>query len=335
MIPPSQVQGDLPENAIEVLTAIKDTCIIQKRKLMSDLSEMWSENVRWTLPKDGADHKTAVKVELMIASDDEVKQDLCQAFEPMWKLGVLPDKLRVFGKRFLRHMVASIIVGGRVVVKVNSGNDQKPSVVITVMTPDKDASAVTLLSVLSSLTGVFVAINEHLLGLELPNDDSSGAVPLMRKLGEIISADCLDLIIQNCLSKTIPSSARELDSYSDVIVQTETFRDNLVGLQFISAENTTLMDYVNNVNVLFASKQCQDAFENARSLLTSDIHSMVLIRHDDPLGDINAKGFGRIGSKKSLKTNEKDPLSCSTKLSTNTFKMPTCNIRSDNIQKIF
>ena len=301
---------------------------------MSDLSEMWSEDVRWTLPKDGADQKTAVKVELTIASDNEVKKHLCQAFEPMWKLGVLPDKLRVFGKRFLRHMVATIIAGGRVVTKVNSGNDQKPSVVITVMTPDKDTSAVTLLSVLSALTGVFAAINEHLLGLELPNDDGSGAVPLMRKLGEIISADCLDLIIQNCLSKTIPSSARELDSYSDIVVQTETFRDNLVGLQFISAEDTTLMDYVNNVNVLFASKQCQDAFETARSLLTSDIHSMVLIQHDS-LGGVNAKGFGRIGSKKSLKTNEKDPLSCSTKLSANTFKMPTCNIRSDNIHESY
>lgn len=329
----SQVQGDLPENAIKVLTAINNRCLIQKQKLVFDLSEMWSEDVRWTLPKDGADQKTPVKVELMVASGNKVKKRLRRAFEPMWKLGVLPNKLRVFGQRFLRHMVAAIVVGGKVAVKVNTSNDQKPSVVITVVKPGQDVSNVTLLSVLTSLTGVFTAISEHLLGLELPGCDSSGTVPLMRKLGEIISVDCLDLIIQNCLSKTIPSSARELDSYGDVIMQTETFRDTLVSLQFISVENTTLMDYVNNVNVLFASKQCQDALEMARSLLVSDIHNMVLIRHDTPLGQSNVKGFGRSGTKKSVKMNANEPLSCNTKLSANTFTLPTCNI-SVSTQKL-
>ena len=280
------------------------------------------------LPKDGADQNTPAKVELTIASSKEVKKRLVRAFEPMWKLGVLRDKLQVFGKRFLRHVVSVITAGGKVTVKVNAASDHRPSVAITVVKPSKDVSAVTLIAVLGSLTSVFTALSEHLLGLQLPGDNKSGPVTLMRKLGEIISVDCLDMIIEDCLAKTIPSSTKQLEGYSDVILQTETFRDTLVSLQFITDADNTLMDYVNNVNVLFASKQCQDALETARSLLTADIHSMVLVRTDAPLGEIAVNGFGRSGTKKLTKASENVPLSCDSKLSANTFKLPTCNIRS-------
>ena len=320
----SQIQKEVPENAVAIVSAIRDNFVVHKTRLVNDLSELWSEHVKWTLPKA---QKPPGKVELKIASGDEAKKRILKSLKPMWRFGVLADKLRVFGKRFVRHVVSGIVVGGTVSVNVDTGINQRSSVVITVVCRDsEDVSAAPLSTVFGNLIEVFTVINEHLLGLQLPGDDNrSGPVSLMRKLGEIVSVECLRVIVDDCLSKTIPSSTEELARYGDVVLQTEVFRDVLVKLHFVAAADTTLMDYVNDVNVLYATKQCEDALEAARSLLTADIHSMVLVEDSTPVGEIAVQGFGRSGVKKA--TSDTMPLSCNAKLSGNTFKLPTCNIR--------
>ena len=324
----SQIQKEVPENAVAIVSAIRDNFVVQKTKLVSDLSEVWSEDVKWTLPKS-QNQKMPGKVELTIASGDEAKKQILKSLKPMWKFGVLANKLRVFGKRFVRHVVSGIVAGGAVSTNVDTGKDQRPSVVITVCTQGEDVSVAPLSAVFGNLIDVFTTVNEHLLGLQLPGDDNhSSPVPLMQKLGEIISVECLSVIVEDCLSKTIPSSTEELERYGDIVLQTEVFRDVLVKLRFVTSADTTLMDYVNDVNVLFATKKCEDALETARLLLTSDIHSMVLVDDASPVGEIGVQGFGRSGAKKSAKTtSESMPLSCNAKLSGNTFKLPTCNIR--------
>ena len=320
----SQIQKEVPENAVAIVSAIRDNFVVQKTKLVNDLSELWSEHIKWTLPKA---QNAPGKVELTITSGDEAKKRILKSLKPMWRFGVLADKLRVFGKRFVRHVVSGIIAGGAVSLNVDTGINQRSSVVITVCRDSEDVSAAPLSTVFGNLIEVFTVINEHLLGLQLPGDDNrSGPVSLMRKLGEIVSVECLGVIVDDCLSKTIPSSTEELSRYGDVVLQTEVFRDVLVKLHFVAAADTTLMDYVNDVNVLYATKQCEDALETARSLLTADIHSMVQVEDSTPVGEIAVQGFGRSGAGKKA-TSETMPLSCNAKLSGNTFKLPSCNIR--------
>jgi len=51
----------------------------------------------------------------------------------------------------------------------------------------------------------------------------------------------------------------------------------LVACGFISADDTTIVDYVRNVDVLFANKRCVELLDQARQLIKSDIHNIVQV----------------------------------------------------------
>lgn len=87
----------------------------------------------------------------------------------------------------------------------------------------------------------------------------------------------LEGIVKDCLSHAIPSSTKELENFHEVVSITQKFQDKLVALGFVSNSTRTLLDYVQNVNVLFANKKCQNILEHARGLMTSDIHDTVLV----------------------------------------------------------
>ena len=87
----------------------------------------------------------------------------------------------------------------------------------------------------------------------------------------------LEGIVKDCLAHAIPSSSKELESFHEVIAITQKFQDKLVALGFMDDSSRTLLDYVQNVNVLFANKKCQSILERARGLMTTDIHDTVLV----------------------------------------------------------
>jgi len=41
-----------------------------------------------------------------------------------------------------------------------------------------------------------------------------------------------------------------------------------------------MMDYVKNVDVLFANKRCVELLDEARQLIMSDIHNVVQVNYD-------------------------------------------------------
>ena len=87
----------------------------------------------------------------------------------------------------------------------------------------------------------------------------------------------LEGVVKECLSHAIPRSSKELETFHEIVSITRKFQDKLVGLGFISDSSRTLLDYVENVNVLFANKKCQDILVKARQLMTTDIHDTVLV----------------------------------------------------------
>jgi len=48
-------------------------------------------------------------------------------------------------------------------------------------------------------------------------------------------------------------------------------------LGFISEDERTMVDYVKNVDVLFANKRCVELLDEARRLIMSDIHNIVQV----------------------------------------------------------
>ena len=84
--------------------------------------------------------------------------------------------------------------------------------------------------------------------------------------------------IVNRLRDTIPSTPEGLEDFKEVVVMTTTFQKKLTSLGFADDTSGKLVDYVNNVNMLFAEKKCQEILRAARSLMMSDVCKTVLVR---------------------------------------------------------
>ena len=70
------------------------------------------------------------------------------------------------------------------------------------------------------------------------------SVVVLSEIGELISADVIDVVITECLKHSIPSSHKDLEKYHEVIAETETFQSELIKLKFIKENNSALTDFV-------------------------------------------------------------------------------------------
>ena len=98
------------------------------------------------------------------------------------------------------------------------------------------------------------------------------------------------------------------------------FTEDLIKLGFIQSDNRILLDYVDNINALFANKKCQSILEQARDLMTSSLHESVAVSEDKPVGEWPPLLPG--GVKKS-----KVPDAMGDHLSENTLRLPKCRVR--------
>jgi len=70
-----------------------------------------------------------------------------------------------------------------------------------------------------------------------------------------------ECIYNECLSHAIPqnsSGSDKWDKYNETVRLTERFQDMLSGLKLVSSNEMSLLDYLNNVNTLFANIKSQE-----------------------------------------------------------------------------
>lgn len=314
------------EGEIQILKALNNKYCQHQQKLESIVSESWSNDVKWHLPplQLSQSNSTEKRAELHIHSKNDSKQLLKSATQALYNLNLLDTKLRVFSERFLQYFIQPIVSNKSTTVTIDMGikNSLKTSVklIVTSATAKSNNVAVAPEDMFKKFTVVINHLNTYLLDVEVTS--KNGKYTLMKQLGEIVATDCLQLIIDKCLAPAIPSSGKDLDGFRKVVDATSAFQKYLMEIGFLTDVNSSLTDFVGNVNVLFANKQCKQILEKARDLMTSEIHSMIQV---DPATD-SLPQLG-IGGSKKAKIAETISLPSEAKLSSGIFKMPKCYIR--------
>ncbi|KAL5009051.1 hypothetical protein ScPMuIL_014632 [Solemya velum] len=307
------------EKEIKIMSALQTEYRVQKEKFIFDLGDKWKEMVIWEIPTDA--NKTC---ELRIVGGSDRDIVLSEIVQAMAKMVVLDRHLNVFGERVLNCFVKPLLASRDSVIKDASSGHLKvlqisPNEAIKEEHPTPQELFPKLLKILNFL-------NQNLLNITVDLVDCDGQeykCGLMEKLNELHVADkILQSVVQDCLSHAIPSCSRDLEGFAAIIEKTEGFQTQLLNMKFVSDSNSILTDYVHNVNVLYANKKCQCILEKAQQLLKSEVHNTVLVCDDKPLGDLPNLGSDGPGAKKQRKIE----LSAENRLSTNTFRFPTCRI---------
>jgi hypothetical protein len=104
------------------------------------------------------------------------------------------------------------------------------------------------------------------LNIEYNRDNS-----IMKMLGKQISVDFSDILVRDCLIDTIPNNINELQSYGIITSEIEDFQHFLSIVKFFPDDKITILQYVNNIDILFASKSSQYFLETARTIMLKDL----------------------------------------------------------------
>lgn len=295
------------------------------QKLITDLSEKWKDMIQWTVPDEkgkASESDSIRKTELRVNTKGGKADLLDKVVIGMKKMNILDEKMRKFGDNLLKFVIEPIMRYGQCEVTESETSSSK---ILTVSVKNEEESGFPApQEMFGKLDKVLQFLNPNLLYVVIGEAASENTNPrtLMTVLGDLIANQTLELAVKQCLIKAIPSSNKELEEFGNVIIMTEEVQKHLIKLCFIQPGNTILVDYVQNVNVLFANKKCQEILEKARRLMTTEVHNTIVVSHDKPLGELPTlvEGVGR-------KKPRRDELAVESPLSGNTFRLPKCHIR--------
>ncbi|XP_069118412.1 centromere/kinetochore protein zw10 homolog [Argopecten irradians] len=318
----SLVEGSKAD--VPILLALQTEYWVQKEKLLYDIGDKWKEFVSWTVSVD--DESSPQKCELEVLTGTTNLSILRDIVIVMEKLDILDSKMKSFGEKLVRYILQPCITNSKAVVR-KSVSGQSSTLAVKYEKSDKPPPPIEMFK---NVNQILECLNECFLQIAV-DEEGEGQV-LMERLGSMVADQVLDLIVKQCLTHAIPTSNKQMDNFLEDISTTEALSQTLSELKFIPTNITTLTDFVQNVNVLFANKKCQEILEKARKLMTSEMHNSVAVSDDKPLGELPAlelKGHDVPSSKKSRKLD----LAGECKLSDNTLKLPTCHI-SVSIQQL-
>ncbi|XP_071080296.1 centromere/kinetochore protein zw10 homolog [Haliotis cracherodii] len=301
------------QGEMTIMASLRTECEVQKQKFIFDLGDVWKEHIFWTTSDTSEGGQWELKL-LTGGAEAEVVQEMVVA---MAMLQVLQLKMKSFGEKLLSCFIKPLVLNEEVIIDTKSVSQTHILWVSVASSKKVTDSYVTVLDNIFSMLNYL-----HIKFLKFPIAPNS-SVTLMELLGTEISSQAVDVIVKECLSHAIPTNRKDLEHFQEVVARTELFQKQLLDLGFIKSDNSMLTDYVRNVDVLFANKKCQEILEQARQMMTSEIHNTTVISDDQPLGEVT-----QLDSGPSSKKTRKVEISSEVPLSGNTFKMPTCHISS-------
>ncbi|CAH2989109.1 unnamed protein product [Chilo suppressalis] len=220
--------------------------------LLSDLYTEWDRLIS-TSVKPGP-KKTIITITLNI-EDSLIVIDVLNALEKSKKL---TEKVKDFSQFLLKDVLVPIINNDSVVF---AETDE----LMTITVNNKSENKPSYIAVISNLRLLFHYLSNK-LNIEYNKENS-----IMKMIGKQICVEFSDILVKDCLLDTIPNNINELQSYGKITSEIEDFQHFLAIVKFFPDDKISILKYVNNIDILFASKSSQYFLETARSIMLKDL----------------------------------------------------------------
>jgi len=309
---------------------------VAREKLMYGLGEDWNQLLRWTLPMEGRQRRPQ-SASLDVARADREKERLMQVVEAMSLTNILAMRIKTFAERVMNYLIEPVITDSSVMLQTI---EEPNHLIICVIFSSIATQHVSSLpsEAFQHIVRIFTFLCAALDGIliSVKSDADAGGrtqpVPIVMKIGKLISKQLFDRIYNCCILPAIPhgeDSASSWSSFGTLVSDTENFQLALSNLGVLPANLSSgeddlcesLLDRLNNANVRFANLKSQELRHRAQLLMTEELIDSVHVSNDYPIGDLdqlNAGGFEYL---------EKFVKACREQVGTPNFKLPGCQIR--------
>lgn len=237
---------------MDMYTNTKHTAQLILDSLLHDLYEEWSRLVATTSRL--APRKTVVTITLNL-EDTLIVIDVLRALDRSKKL---EEKVSEFAQFLLKSVLIPIIHNDCTVYA-------ETNELVTITINQKRNFVPPYDAVISNLRLLFHFLSNK-LNLEYNRDCT-----LMRLIGKEICVPFRDILVKDCLINTIPNNINELQTYGRITSEIQDFQYFLTVVKFFPDEKFTVLQYVDNIDMLFANKSSQHFLETARAIMIKDL----------------------------------------------------------------
>lgn len=246
---------------LELFKAMKVTLVLNWEELLNELSELWGNYVSWHENSTGGNKTVVLKIQ---NADHKFL-----FYDALFHSKQIHIELKKLCNFLLNHVLYDII---HYPATLNNYNDDHNHLEINFTLNKKERPHYE--PVLNNLKIVFDFLSSN---FQFENEDGSC---FMSMLGDMICCEFSDTLIKDCLVHTIPNCISELQDYGKVTSQVEEFQLYLTSIRFLQSENFSILQYANNIDVLFANKTSQYFLENARTILKKDLNNTMPVGTD-------------------------------------------------------
>lgn len=193
---------------LDIFRALKNEYSSTYGTFLTDVSTLWQQYIHWEIVDT---ESKASRVNLSVKCDVDEMQSLLEALN---HTDNLTNNLHKFSGKLMKHFIVPIInyncsvfVTNEVTFSVETlGDDKKPG----------------YKNVLHNLTLLFKFLHQH-LNVVVQRDER-----FLTKLETHLFQQFSDILINNCISHTIPSSSIELQNFDPVVQDISQFQNYLV-----------------------------------------------------------------------------------------------------------
>ena len=296
MLQEVEIDSDLDLALHKVLRT--ELCL-QREQLLFQLSEAWNDLLRWTLPDDSKRNANKPQTTaLEINETEETTVIMAQTTQAMYEMNMLHLRLKALCDRVMTYFVEGIVQDRNTLIQVVT--EESRSVLCVVQCPQPAGAAAKLpivppAQIFPKLEQIFLFLHKPFCDVSIYEKVEGKAdktsTSMVQKVGKCICKRLFDYIFNQSLSQTIPQGrSGDWDAFHEVVALTEKFQELLMSLEFMPTDQSSLMDYFNNVNSLFANMKSQEILRRAHQLLTGDLMKLILVCTEHPLGKDNHRG---------------------------------------------
>lgn len=199
--------------SLKIYDSIKNEYSICNAKFLTDVLTLWKECILWQESSEPGKESTSLTI-----GDHEEIQELVRSLHC---IGRLDSLVANFAKDLVKYVIVPVVNYDEPLIRVNN------ETIFTIEKGDKKVKPIYK-SVLYYLKRLFQFLMQH---LDVTIDNDLRFIVLLRKhLLEPLSK----VLIEDCISDTIPSTSAELQDFEEVIKDINEFQDYLleIGTQF-------------------------------------------------------------------------------------------------------
>jgi centromere/kinetochore protein ZW10 len=248
----------------KVFTTLQEETAVLSSEADLSLVEEWNKYVSWS-PESAPmnpSYSTTLKTKLTVPAASVDNGGFMDTVSACKVLDTWARMRSVFAKKLLHLAVKPLIVNPTLEVRreVEPGKD---SVVLRFVEVKKPTGMERFSQLYTNLGTIF-----KLVWQVLPQDEE-----WMREIGQRVCPEMTRLVIECCLTTTVPKTSEELEQYEKVKSLTGEFEAGLIKLGMVEAKFCELSNFTQNIEVHFADQKRRDLLANTRSILMKSIHN--------------------------------------------------------------